>query len=286
MKKVIITLLCIFSVTLIFSQTGVKKPAGISKIVLAIGQKIVVQSTVSLEASLSMGMELSSNSTSENTLDVKASNPKNYIITNTLTKLKVNMNMMGQPTSYDSDKKEENNSDITKTFDEKLNKPVDITIDNTTGVAVMDDKKEKKEETGDENPMSGLLNMFAESTDDAVVSGAFELIPKGKGIGDSWLDSTVEKEQKTIRTYTLKSVTDNEALIQLDVVTTASNKVDVQGMEMEFKSETKTTGEIITDITTGQVRKKNTKSDITGSFQLMGQDVPITAKASSTSTYK
>jgi hypothetical protein len=286
MKKIIVTLLCILSTTLIFCQPTVTRPAVTSKIVLSKGQKIIVESNITLEANLSMGMELSSNSTSENTLEVKNSTSKNYIISSTLTKLKVNMDMMGQPTSYDSDKKEESSSDIAKTFDEKMNKPVDVTIDNTTGIAVMDDKKEKKDDNDDENPMTGLLNMFAESTDDAIVSGAFELIPRSKGIGESWSDSTVEKNHKTIRTYTLKSVTGNEALIQLDAVTTAANKVDVQGMEMEFKSDTKTTGEIITDITTGQVKNKKTKSDITGSFQLMGQDVPITAKASSTSTYK
>jgi len=286
MKKITVTLLGILSTTLIFCQPAVTRPAVTSKIILTNGQKIIVESNITLEANLSMGMELSSNSSSENTLDVKTSTSKNYIISSTLTKVKVNMNMMGQPTSYDSEKKEESSSDIAKTFDEKLNKPVDVTIDNTTGIAVIDDKKEKKADTDEENPMSGLLNMFAESTDDAIVSGAFELIPRGKGIGESWSDSTVEKDQKTIRTYTLKSVTGNEALIQLDAVTTAANKLDVQGMEMEFKSNTKTTGEIVTDITTGQVKKKDTKSDITGSFQLMGQDVPITAKATSTSTYK
>src|SRR5436189_2308466 len=98
MKKVIITLLGIFSATLIFSQTGVQSPAGTSKIILSNGQKIIVESTISMEANLGMGMELTSNSTSENTLEVKTSTAKNYTISNTLTKLKVNMNMMGQPT--------------------------------------------------------------------------------------------------------------------------------------------------------------------------------------------
>lgn len=193
--------------------------------------------------------------------------------------------MMGQPTNYDSEKKENNNADMEKAFEDKLNKPVDITIDNMTGAAIKDDKK-VKEKNDDENTLNNMLNMFAENSDDAIVSGAFELIPQGKNVGDSWIDSTVSKDSRTVRTHTLKSVTGNEALIQLDVVMIAANKLDIQGMEMEFKSNTKTTGEIITDITTGQVKKKDTKSDITGSFQLMGQDVPITAKSSSSTTYK
>ena len=285
MKKTVITLLCIFTSSLLFAQTGSTK-AATKKIILPGGQKIIVESNITIEADLSMGMAINSNSTSQNLLEVKSSTDKTYTISNTLTKVKVNMNMMGQPTTYDSEKKDDNNSDIAKSFEDKLNKPVDITIDNVTGVAIKDDKKVKEKSADDENPMNGLLGMFAESTDEAVVSGAFELIPGGKAVGESWLDSTIAKDMKTVRTYTLKSVTGNEALIQLDVITTAANKLEVQGMEMEFKSNTKTTGEIVTDITTGQVKKKDTKSDITGSFQLMGQDVPITAKATSASTYK
>lgn len=245
-----------------------------------------MESVITIEANLGMGMDLNSSSSSENTLDVKNSTTNSYTISNTLTKLKVNMNMMGQPTNYDSEKKEDNNADMAKTFDEKLNKPVDIIIDNNTGLALTDNKKIKNKDTDEENPMQGLLNMFSESSDEGVVSGAFGLIPIGKKTGDSWSDTTIEKEIKTIRSYTLRSITANEALIQLDAVTTAVNKIDMQGMQIEFKSNTKTTGEMTTDILTGQVKKKNTTSDITGSFQLMGQDMPITAKAISASTYK
>lgn len=286
MKKAVIALLSIFATTLSLAQPGLTKPASAGKIVIAPGQKITVASSISVEADLSMGMQLNSTSTSENLLEAKSSTDKTYTISNTLTKVKVNMNMMGQPTNYDSEKKEGNNPDVAKAFDDKLNKPVDITIDNITGAVVKDDKNVKEKTGDDENTLNGLLDMFAENSDDAVVSGAFELIPQGKNIGDSWVDSTVSKDMKAVRTYTLKSITGNEALIQLDVITTATNKLDVQGMEMEFKSNTKTTGEIVTDISTGQVKKKDTKSDITGSFQLMGQDVPITAKSSSTTTYK
>ena len=286
MKKIIITLSGLFLAGLLFAQPMSNSLAPTGKIKLTNGQKIVVESNVTIEASLGMGMELTSNSTSENTLDVKNSTDKNYTISNTLTKLKVNMNMMEQPSNYDSEKKENNNADMAKTFDEKLNKPVDVIIDNTNGMAITGDKKPKGKDADEENPMQGLLNMFAESTDEGMVSGAFGLVPQGKHIGESWSDTTFAKDMKTIRTYTLKSITANEAVIQSDAVATAVNKIDMQGMEIEFKSNTKTTGEMITDISTGQVKKKNSTSTITGSFQLMGQDMPITAKAISTSTYK
>lgn len=268
-----------------FPQNAAVKPISSGKILLSKGQKIITESTISIEADMGMGMQLNSNTASENTLEVKSSTDKDYTITSTLTKLKVDFNMAGQATSYDSEKNTAPSSDIEKSLSERLNKPVDVILDNTTGTATLKDKKEKSDGE-DENPMGGLLNAFAESSDDAVVSGAFELIPANKNIGDSWSDTTKTKEMTTIRTYIFKSISGNDANIQLEAVTTASNKLDFQGMEFEFKSTTKSNGEITTDILTGLIKTKNTKADITGTIQLMGQDMPVTAKVNSTANYK
>jgi hypothetical protein len=130
------------------------------------------------------------------------------------------------------------------------------------------------------------MKMFADNSDEAIVAGAFEIIPKGKSVGDSWADTTTDKDMKMIRTYILKSITANEAVIQSVMVSTGTNKLNFQEMEFEVKSETKTSGEIITDISTGLVKKRTNVADITGSIQMMGQDMPISAKATTTSFYK
>lgn len=285
MKKTALLLSGILVSVFAFSQTAAVKPINPGKIQLSDGQKIIAASSIAIEADMGMGMQLNSNTASENILEVKSSTAKDYTITSTLTKLKVDFNMAGQTTNYDSEKNSTPSSDIEKTFAERLNKPVDVILDNTTGTATLKEKQ-KKSDGEEENPMGGLMNAFAESSDDAVVSGAFELIPAGKSIGDNWSDTTRSKEMTTIRNYTLRAVSGNDALIQLDAVTTASNKLDFQGMEFEFKSTTKSTGEITSDISTGQIKNKNTKADITGTIQLMGQDMPVTAKVTSTGTYK
>ena len=234
-----------------------------------------------------MGMELTSTSASVNALEVKNSSPDNYIISNTLTKLKMNTNMMGQANNYDSENKSGNNEDISKVFDDKLNKPVDITIDNTSGLAVAEKKKQSQADVDETNATADIMKIFSDNaSDDAIVSGAFEMVPKGKAIGDSWADTAISKEMKTIRTYTLKSISGNEAVIQSNVISTAVNKLNFQEMEFEVKSETKTNGEILTDISTGLVKKRTSVADITGSIQMMGQDMPISAKATSTNIYK
>lgn len=287
MKKIASFLPVILVTTLLHAQTQVIKTVVPNKISLTVGQKITVQSSISIESSLAPGMDVTNNSTSENILEVKSSTDKNYTIGSTLTKIKVNMDMMGQATTYDSEKKEDQESEMGKAFAEKLNKPTDVILDINTGKASVEKKIEEKKNPVDGDPMQGLLKIMGDNGgDDAVVTGAFEIVPQGKNTGDNWSDSTVEKNMKVVRTYTLKSVTGKEAVIQLNMVMDAASTLSTQGMEVEFNSTTKTTGEIITDIETGLVKKKTTQADISGSFQLMGQAVPISAKANSTITYK
>ena len=280
MKRIYVSLIALALSAIAFAQST-------DKIKLANGQKIVVESTTEIQATLTMGMELTSTSASVNALEVKNSSPDNYIISNTLTKLKMNTNMMGQANNYDSENKSGNNEDISKVFDDKLNKPVDITIDNTSGLAVAEQKKQSQADVDETNATADIMKIFSDNaSDDAIVSGAFEMVPKGKAIGDSWADTAISKEMKTIRTYTLKSISGNEAVIQSNVISTAVNKLNFQEMEFEVKSETKTNGEILTDISTGLVKKRTSVADITGSIQMMGQDMPISAKATSTNIYK
>lgn len=282
MKRIYVSLICLVISGLAFAQTS-------GKIKLANGQKIIIESTIDMQATLTMGMELTSNSTTLNELEVKNSNAKNSIISNTLTKLKMTSNMMGQATNYDSENKAGNDEQVAKLFDDKLNKPVDVTVDNSTGLAAAEKKKEKKTEveTEEANPMADMMKIFSDNgSDDAVVSGAFEMMAKGKSVGDSWADTATDKDMKTIRRYTLKSILGNEAIIQSNIVLNAVNKLDFQGMEFTIKTETKTNGEIVTDISTGLVKKRTSVADITGSIPMMGQDMPISAKVTTTSIYR
>ncbi len=263
-----------------FSQT----PVG--KINLVKDQKVTIETTTDVQASLAMGMELTGNTTSVNELAVKNASTTSYTISNTMTKIKMDMNMMGQNNSYDSENKGSNSEDMAKAFDDGLNKPVDVVVDNATGKIIPGKKKEKAADTdADANPMAGMMKMFGDNTEDALVSDAFQLIPAGKKTGESWSDTVTTKGTKTISKYTLNSITGNEASIHLDITSKATNKFDFQGMELEVKTDTKTKSEIITDITTGIVKKRTSTAEITGSLPMMGQDMPISAKVTSASKY-
>jgi len=288
MKRIYTLLNCLLIVGVTFAQpsaTGNRSDA--VKIKLANGQKILIESSNDIQASLTMGMELTSSSATVNSLEVKNTSPNNYTIGNALTKMKVNMNMMGQSNTYNSDNKQGNNEEMAKIFDEKMNKQIDVLVDNKTGTTITEKKKVKKaNEIEDGDPTAGLMKMFADNSDEAIVAGAFEVVPAGKSVGDSWADTTSGKDMKMIRTNTLKSINGNEGVIQSVIVSTGTNKLNFQEMEFEVKSETKSNVEIVMDITTGLVKKRTNVADITGSIQMMGQDMPISAKATTTSIYK
>ena len=286
MKKIYFSVSCMLVWGLCFAQplSTAVSPAG--KIKLTNGQKIVVENTTDIQASLIMGMEVTGKSITVNLLEVKNSTDKDYTISSTLTKLKVNMNMMGQPNNYDSENKESNNEEMAKIFDERMNKPVDVIIDNSTGASLTEKKKAKKQDADDTNPADELMKMFSDNSDDAIVSGAFAIIPQGKSTGDSWADTTTAKDLKVIRKYTLNAVSGSEATIQTDIVSNAVSKLNFQGMEFEIKTETKTKAEIIADINTGLVKKRTSTADISGSIPMMGQDMPMSAKVTSSATYK
>lgn len=280
MKKIISFTASFVIAQLMMAQTNT------NAILLLKGQKISVNNDVTIDADLGMGMQLNSVTASINSLQVKDSDTNNYTISNTLTKLKINMNMMGQNNTYDSDNKDGNNADMAKIFDDKMNKVNDVMIDKTTGAVIAPKQAVIKDSDEDANNISeNMMKMFSNTSDVAVVEGAFEILPTGKKTGDSWADTSKTADTKTIRTYTLQSVTGNEAVMNIETTVKATNKLDFQGMEFEINTDTKTTGQVLFDISTGLVKKRDTVSDITGSFQMMGQDMPITAKTTTKTVY-
>ncbi len=287
MKKISILLggLLATSFTIAQPQSTLNSTPG--KLKLEAGQKIIAESSTTIQGDFGMGMEMNSSSVQFNTLQVISSINDNYSITNTLTKMKVDFSMMGQNNSYDSEDKNKSNDELSGALGEKINKPVEVTIDSRTGLAVKkEEEKNKKNDDDISNPAAGLLDVFGDASDDAVVSAAFEVIPRGKLVGESWADTTKKKDFQEIRTYTLKSLDGDHAVLEVTTVTNAINKMEFQGTEFEIKTNATTKAEIITNKNTGIVKERKSTTDVTGSFQLMGQDMPISATVKTNSIYK
>ena len=97
------------------------------KIVLTKGQKIIVKTTSNQDADMGMGMEMKNFTTAQTDLFVMDVSDVNYTLTSTLKGLKLTMDMMGQTSSYDSDKKEDSASVLGKSV-ANLNVPDTISL--------------------------------------------------------------------------------------------------------------------------------------------------------------
>jgi hypothetical protein len=256
-------------------------------IVLNNGQKITVTSTTDSDTDLGMGQATTSTS-STNIITVIATDDNNYRVTNTLTKLKMSTDAMGQSTKYDSEKPEDKDNEMGKIMSSKINVTDTSLVNKMTGVIVKQNNSPEKEEKDDaENPLGGLTDALGMSSGkDLVLESAFFIIPRDKKIADSWTDSSSQGKMKTSRTYTLKSVNNDIATITVNATVTGSGESEMQGTSVAFTINTKSTGEMIVDMKKGLVNNITNKADVNMTMDVMGQSLPISGKTNSTITYQ
>ena len=258
------------------------------KLSLSKGQKFQIDNNVKSVVSQEMAgqsIEITVDADMIHQLEVKDKKDRSYIISATLTKLTTNGNAMGQTLSFDSDKKEDLESETGKAMKNHLNVSKDVELDEEAKVI-----NAKKEE---EAPANGgpLMDMINNVTSDGASGGnganaAFEVMPAGKKAGDSWSDSSITDEVKTYRNYTIKEVKGNDATVLITGKQVTQKKVEQQGMEINVNMEGKLSGEGIVDINTGILKERTTLMEGRGTAEMMGQSIPVTTKITTKTTVK
>ncbi len=257
-----------------------------SQILLTKGQKFTLRTTSTQNADLGMGMELKNNSSMTTSFIVINTGDNDYTISNTLTGVKMSMDFMGQQTNYDSDLKEDTASEIGKSI-KNLNVPDTVMVNRYTGAVHAEEKKETAPSLDEtKNPMESLMESLGDVNTDVAVTEAFFMIPAGKKAGDSWTDSSSSKQQKTVKTYTIKSIDKDIATITATGKTESNIQTEFQSLQVTVVMTTKLNSEIIVNTKTSLVSKRNTTSDIDGNLELMGQSQPITGKSTTLAVYE
>ncbi len=276
------TVLLLVSIALAVNSFSQKNDA---RVILGKGQKFTVHITSSQQADMGMGMEMKNNTSSHNNFFVIDADDKSYVVSSTLTRLKVSMEVMGEQTTYDSDLREDSASEIGKSV-KNLNIPDTVSVNKYTAEVSADKKDIPVSKDAASNPMEGLFESLGDQRADMALSDAFLVIPAGKKIGDSWTDSSSTKDQKTIKTYSIQSIEKNIATI-IVIGNVASNiQTEANGMALTVTMTTKTNTEVSADVKTSLVTKRSTKADITGNLEMMGQSLPISGKSTTTSVYE
>lgn len=274
-------LLILLSTLFTLNLTAQKNEA---KVILTKGQKVKVKTTSSMEADMGMGMEMKNFNSLENNLLVLENEGDQYTLTNTLTTVKMTMDFMGQSTNYDSDKKEDSASEIGKTISTKLNVPDTFNVNKYT--TEVKSKTPVVIASEDANPMTGMLESLGNTNNDNLVTESFLYIPKGKKVGDKWIDSSSTKDVKTFKEYTYQAQDKNLATIILNSKVETNTQTEIQGMQVTVSMVMKSTGEVKVDSKTSLVNKRDTKADISGTLEMMGQSVPVTGKGTTSTVYE
>ena len=98
------------------------------------GQKYLVESKITTANTIQMqGQSMDNNTDMSSTykIEVTGNEGNTYNLTNTITNIKMNMNMMGQELQFDSDKQEDMDGQIGSAFKELVNQPKKVKLDKT-----------------------------------------------------------------------------------------------------------------------------------------------------------
>ena len=267
-----------------FSATGFaqKKQAVAKNIILAKGQEITITTTATQNAEMAMGMGMKSSAATTTKLNVLEAADKNYKITATLTKMVFSADMLGQQKNFDSDKKEDREGEFAQSV--SLDKPKPALVDKSTGNVTLE-KEDTLPAVQDDNPFSGMMGSLVKSSDAVSISSAFLIIPENKKAGDKWTDSSIIEGIKTLNIYSIESIVKNIVTIALNSVITGSTSMEAQGTQFNVIMNSTSTGKIIVDNNTSLVKKRTNNADVKSTIEMMGQSVPVTGKATTTTTY-
>ena len=278
--------LSLLSVTLLSAALSAQTTSG--KLSLSKGQKLQIDNSIKSVINQEMAgqsIEITIDANLVHNVEVKDKKDKSYVLASTLTRLTTNGSAMGQTMSFDSDKKEDLETETGKAMKDQINVPKQIEM-NESAEVINGVKAEKKVASGGQL-MDMVSNVTGGGNDESNgAAAAFEVMPVGKKVGDNWSDSTITDEIKTYRNYTLKDVKGNDATVVLSGKQITNKKVEQQGMEITVSMEGKLSGEGIVDMNTGILKERTTIMDGTGSAEVMGQSIPVTTKVTTKTTVK
>jgi len=252
------------------------------------GQKFQTESTVKSTTSMEMmgqQMDIKADVTVVRQLEIKDKKDKAYNVSSTITRMATVMDMMGQNINYDSDKKEDSASDMGKLLKQKINVPT--TLEMGENGKIIPGKKEAAPAAEEAGNMAAMMKGMGIGDDDAILTDdMFITAPKNMKAGDVWNDSIIVEGQKTYREYTVKSIQGNEAVVTIGGKLLTDKKMENQGMEMNLVMESKISGELTLDASTGVIKQRTLTVDGSGNIEMMGQQVPMTTKVETISATK
>ncbi len=247
---------------------------------LAKGQKYLVDNKMETTSSTEMQgqtMETKANIASTYKIVVNDKTADNYNLTNTISRIVMNMSMMGNEINFDSDKKEDMSGQMGEGLKDVVNHPQNVVMDNTGKII---------NQPATDSSVSQIAKQLNFAASGYGAQMAFLALPKNLKPGTTWTEKTDDNGITRTTNYTIKEVNGNIATVTFTGTVATDTKMEQQGMEITTKTSGKFSGEEKVDSKSGVIQSSNTVADATGTVSAMGQDFPTSSKVSSTTTVK
>jgi major membrane immunogen (membrane-anchored lipoprotein) len=199
-------------------------------------------------------------------------NGDGFLFGNTIKRMIIKASYMGQDMNFNSDKKEDMEGQMGQMLKDKIGKTEDVSVDKRGKVIEM--KGDTAKAAGS---MGDMMNMASQLAKGQAYPLLAQLPTAKIKAGDSWTDSTGSPETiKTVTTYTLKEIKGDSMLVSYTGTIAKSGTIQQNGMEIQIEMGGTVKGNAAYETASGLLKSNNAVSDIKGSFQVMGQSVPMT----------
>lgn len=189
-------------------------------------------------------------------------------------------------TTYDSKNPQKGEGDM-KMMDGLIGKSFSISVAPNGDIIKVDslaDLINSLSASVDKSASSEIANQFSDTAVKLMMQNSFDIYPgRAVKVGETWSKKSQMGfsgiKVNVENTYTLKSVSDNKAIIAVTSVMTLPKTnmgAAASGMEMEMSG--KQEGTIEVDISSGQLISGKTTQDIKGTMTGMGQKMPMNIK--------
>ena len=281
MKKFLLVAL-LMNVILLSAQTVTRK-VGLVK-----GQQLEQQSHIKVnmtQEAMGQSIEIKMDGDVTSLVEVKDAAANSFEVANTLKKILMNMNAMGQDMKFDSDKTEDMDGQLGQAFKGKIGVPREFTVNKEGLVTAIKNKGDSAVDAGGMmgGMMSGAMGSGEEKEGSAFNSLA-NIPSKGVKVGESWSDSTSDENGKTFTTYTLKEVNGGNGLVTLSANMAISREMEQQGMTIQMDMTGTTIGEYTFDVATGIIKTRKATTKSSGTIEVAGQSMPVSIETTVQST--
>lgn len=280
MHKQIYTFLFLFASTIAIAQK--QNPIGLKE-----GQDIKVTASMDQTTEMGMGMTMKMNTKSTAQMKVEKVTDNGVMLSNKVTRVVTDIDAMGQSQSFDSDKKEDLDSETGEALKDILDAQNFFMVDRSTGKFTAVDKDGKILAEDKAGNSESMMQMGAGAMNDASHMKSFvTVLPVNVKPGYSWTDSTNVNGIRTKTINTVARIENNTAYIDITGTTAGSTSMSMQEQNFDVTMNGTFTGKSEVNTKTNLTKMQNITTDISSSIDMMGQTMNMTTKGTTTMMFE